>query len=305
MKIIRELAEYCGGAHAVTLGKFDGVHLGHQQLIQRVLKEEQLQSAVFTFSGSPAQLFQKVPPKVLFTEEEKTAYLEQLGVEECILFPFTRETAAMEPEAFIKEILVEKLQAKKIVIGSDYRFGRERRGDAKMLRLYSEQYGYELEVVEKLQYEGEVISSTRIGASVQKGNMEEASAMLGRPYSFSGTIIHGKSLGHTMGVPTINMELPKEKLVPPFGVYCSKTTVEGNTWLGISNIGCKPTVQKEKQNGIETHLFDCSAELYGKEATVELLHHTRGEISFPSVETLKQQLQQDIAEGKSYFSVVR
>lgn len=303
MKVITQTAGYDGADCAITLGKFDGIHRGHQQLFQKVLeaKNQNLKAAVFTFDCSPRQLFSAHPLTVLFTEQEKRNYLKQLGIDVYISYPFTKETAAMEAEQFIQEVLVNALHAKKIVVGTDYRFGRQRKGDAELLAAFAKEYGYELETVEKLKYEDEIISSTRIREAVSEGRMEEAAAMLGRPYSFSGTIIHGRSLGHTLGFPTINLQIPEEKVLPPYGVYCSETWIGGSHYLGISNLGCKPTVQKEAQYGIETHLFGCDGNLYGKHATVQLLHHTRPELRFPSVEALKAQLASDIENAKRYF----
>lgn len=193
MKVIRDLTQYDGAACAVTLGKFDGLHLGHQQLLRRIIELSQqeqnhstnskpLQTVVFTFDQSPNQLFSNASTALLMTEKEKLTFLEQYGIDVCILFPFTKDTAAIEPEDFIQSILIDSLHAKKIVIGPDYRFGSHRRGDADMLRLYSKQYGYELEVIEKLQYLDEPISSTRISVAIRNGNIHDAEEMLGRPY---------------------------------------------------------------------------------------------------------------------------
>ncbi|MGN0505483.1 MAG: bifunctional riboflavin kinase/FAD synthetase [Lachnospiraceae bacterium] len=302
MKIIKEITEYDGACCAITLGKFDGIHRGHQQLLHKVFdaKKQGLRAVVFTFDRSPSQLFSGEPFTALFTEREKQEYLRQLGMDTYILYPFTKETAAMEPEQFIKEILVDTLHAKKIVVGTDYHFGKQRKGDAEMLARFAGEYGYEFEAVEKLRYQGEIISSTRIREAVREGRMEEAEVMLGRPYSFSGTIEHGRGLGHTLGFPTINLKLSEEKILPPYGVYCSETWIDGVKYFGISNIGCKPTVQKEKQYGIETHLFDCDENLYGKDAVVQLLHHTRKEVQFHSVEELKLQLEKDVQDGRSF-----
>lgn len=304
MKVITQTAEYEGAGCVVTLGKFDGIHRGHRQLLHKVLEagKQGLKTLVFTFDRSPLQLFSSDPVSVLFTEQEKRDYLAQLGMDVYVSYPFTKETAAMEPERFIREILVNELHAKKIVVGTDYRFGKQRKGDVGLLAAFAAECGYELEAVEKLKYKDEIISSTRIREALKGGNIEDAAAMLGRPYSFSGMIVHGKSLGHTLGFPTINLRIPKEKVLPPYGVYCSKTWVDRTCYFGISNLGCKPTVQKEAQYGVETHLLGCTDNLYEKYATVQLLHHTRREVQFPTIEALKEQLSFDIEYAKQYFS---
>lgn len=303
MKVITQTAEYEGAGCVVTLGKFDGVHRGHQQLFYKVLeaKQQGLGAVVFTFDRSPLQLFSDRPVSVLFTEQEKRDYLAQLGMDIYISYPFTKETAAMEPEQFIKEILVKSLHAKKIIVGTDYRFGRQRKGDVALLAAFAEECGYELEAVEKLKYKGEAISSTRIKEALKSGSMEDAAAMLGRPYSFSGTIVHGRNLGHTIGFPTINLCIPEEKVLPPYGVYCSEAWVGESRYFGVSNLGCKPTVQKEAQYGIETHLLGCTDNLYGKQATVQFLHYMRQEVKFSTVEELRRHLASDIEYAKRYF----
>lgn len=303
MKVITQTAEYEGADCVVTLGKFDGIHKGHQQLLHKVLeaKEQGLRTVAFTFDRSPLQLFSDQPVSVLFTEKEKRDYLAQLGMDIYISYPFTKETAAMEPEKFIKEILVNELHAKKIIVGTDYRFGRQRKGDVVLLAAFAKECGYELETVEKLKYKGEVISSTRIRETIKNGNMEDVTAMLGRPYSFSGMIVHGRSLGHTIGFPTINLQIPEEKVLPPYGVYCSEAWIDGSHYFGISNLGCKPTVQKEAQYGIETYLLGCTDNLYGKHAMVQFLHHTRQEVKFSTMEALREQLAFDIECAKQYF----
>lgn len=304
MKVIRDCKEYSGAEAAVTLGKFDGVHRGHQRLLQAVFaaKQDGLEAVAFTFTQSPKSVLSAYPASALSTEKEKLLLLERAGMDDCVLFPFTLETAKMEAEEFIQRILVDHLHARKIVVGSDFRFGRDRRGDAALLRSLAKPLGYQVEVQEELCYAGEKISSTRIAAAIKEGAMTEATEMLGRPYGFTGPVIHGKHLGHTIGVPTINLEIPVGKVVLPYGVYVSQTRIDGKLYGGITNVGCKPTVQKEPVCGIETYLFDCRGDYYGKEAEVQLLFHTRPEMPFSSLQKLKQQLEKDIAEGRAYLS---
>lgn len=304
MKVIRECKDYSGAESAVTLGKFDGVHRGHQRLLQAVYaaKKDGLEAVAFTFTQSPKSVLSEYPASALSTEQEKLLLLERAGMDDCVLFPFTQETAKMAAEEFIQRILVDSLHAKRIVVGTDFRFGRGRQGDAALLKSRAETLGYQVEVQEELCYAGEKISSTRIAAAIKEGAMTESAEMLGRPYGFTGTVIHGKHLGHTIGVPTINLEVPAGKLVPPYGVYVSQTWIDGRRYGGITNVGCKPTVQTEPVCGIETYLFDCQGDYYGKEAEIQLLFHTRPEIPFSSLQELKQQLEKDIADGRAYLS---
>ena len=207
----------------------------------------------------------------------------------------------MEPEQFVKEILVDKLDAKVVVIGEDFRFGYKRRGDAQLLKELSSQYGYEVQVFEKVRVDGEIVSSTNIRKAIEDGNMEFAERMLGEPYSLSGEVVHGKKLGRELGMPTANVIPDKQKLLPPFGVYASKTLVDGIWYDGITNIGVKPTITEEKVRLAETFLFDYHGDLYGKEIRTNLYHFEREERKFESIDALKAQMEEDCQFGKEFF----
>lgn len=213
--------------------------------------------------------------------------------------PFVDEVMHMTPEAFIKEILVDKLHAKKVVVGKDFGFGYKRSGTAEMLKEMGPSLGFETEIIEKAEENGREISSTWAREELEQGNMEAVSGLLGYDYAVHGEIVHGHALGRTIGVPTINQIPPAEKLLPPFGVYVSEVKIEGKIYYGITNIGVKPTVQ-EKFTGVETNLFDCSEDLYGKHAEVSLLKFLRPEQKFASIDALKNQLDHDVAAGKKY-----
>ena len=254
------------GDSVVTLGKFDGLHRGHMLLIRRVLaigRTEGLETVVFTFDVPPQSKVQHVKPHQLLTNEERRARLEQLGMDCLVECPFVDEVMHMTPEAFIKEILVDKLHAKKVVVGKDFGFGYKRSGTAEMLKEMGQSLGFETEIIEKAEENGREISSTWAREELEQGNMEAVSGLLGYDYAVHGEIVHGHALGRTIGVPTINQIPPAEKLLPPFGVYVSEVKIEGKIYYGITNIGVKPTVQ-EKFTGVETNLFDCSEDLYGK-----------------------------------------
>lgn len=292
---------------AVALGKFEGIHRGHQLLMDEVKKQELhgLQSVVFTFDRpTRLTLTGDTKYKQIYTKEERKTILEKRGINILIEHPFTKEFAALTPERFIREVLVEKVGAKVIVVGTDFHFGKNRSGSILDLENL-EECGYHLIVVEKLQLDGKDISSTRIRASLEKGDMEEASALLGRNYSVSGEIIHGNALGRTIQVPTINQKVPSFKLLPPNGVYVSKIHWNDEVYYGITNIGTKPTVNDTNEKTVETNIFDFDKDVYGEKMVVELLHYHRKESRFSSVEALQTQLFKDIEFGKQFVAKIR
>ena len=289
---------------AVALGKFEGIHLGHQLLLNE-LKEKKslgLNSVVFTFDMPPrAAINGDKKFSQIFTKEERRRFLEQQGMDVMLEHPFTKEFAASSPEEFIENVLVKKVDAKVIVVGSDFHFGKKRSGSVANLRAMADRFGYDLIVKEKVQHEGKDISSTRIRELLEYGKMEKAAALLGRNYTIYGEVVHGKALGRTIQIPTINQIAEEVKLIPPNGVYVSKVHIDGETYHGVTNIGIKPTVEDSRIKGIETHIFDYSGDLYGKMVEVELLHFHRAELRFQNVEELKTQMQKDILFAKNYF----
>ncbi len=288
---------------AITLGKFDGLHKGHEMLIERVIehqKNDGVDSVVFAFDMAP--LYEKLEKKKesLITNEERVRRLLQ-RVDYLLECPFTDAVSKIEAEIFIKEILVKQFHAKYIVVGTDFRFGYRKKGDYHMLQQYGEEYGFHVEVIEKECYEGREISSTYIKEEVKKGNMQLAAHLLGYPYAVNGEVQYGKQLGRQLGFPTMNIVAPKEKLLPPNGVYVSSVLIDGKIYGGISNIGCKPTVSEKEQTGIETFLFDYDGDAYGKKIEVQFHEHVRVEKKFDSVEALRNQVGRDIAYGRKWF----
>lgn len=304
MLYISENMEFQLQNTAVSLGKFDGIHRGHRLLIDRILKEKEkgYTSVVFTFSLHPMSLFSDKELELIDTEEEKVEKLRGLGVDVLISYPFTRETANTEPEEFVRKILVEQLDAKVIVVGSDYRFGKHRKGDVDLLRRLSVEYGYELVVYDKLQVENYTVSSTLIRNELIAGHMEFVEELLGEPFKIKGEVVYGKQIGRTIGVPTVNQLVPEGKLMPPNGVYASHVFIDGRKYQGVTGIGYKPTVTDEKVKGVETFLFDYEGDLYGKPIEVELLHFSRPEYRFDSIEELKAAIQKDIEDAKEFFA---
>lgn len=288
----------------LSLGKFDGLHRGHELLMDYVFKKkkEGLKAAIFTFDIPPRKNVEHVQAQVLTTNEEKERLFENIGIDYLIECPFTEEIMCLEPEAFI-EMIVNQLNVKCMVVGTDFHFGHNRRGDYHLLLQYAPEYGYEVEVVDKMQEDGRDISSTFVREQIMAGNMEKANELLGYRYFVEGTILHGRKMGKAvLGIPTINLIPPEEKLLPPFGVYLSVTEWNGREYPGITNIGCKPTVEGVNPVGVETHIFDFDEDVYGKDVKVSFLKRVREEKKFESLDALKNQMRQDIETGKCYFS---
>ena len=287
----------------ITLGKFDGLHRGHQKLIERIKekREKNCKAVVFTFDVSPKSYILHTPPKYLLTYEERRELAENLGVDILAECPFTEELMHMEPEAFVKEYLVDRLHGEYLAVGPDFRFGYQRKGTPQLLKELGEKYGFRTEILEKEKYKDKDISSTYIREELDQGHIEEVNRLLGYPYFTKGEIVHGRQLGRTIGIPTANLIPPSEKKLPPNGVYITESMIQGKTYQGITNVGYKPTV-KENFLGVETYLFSCNADLYGQEAEVKFYRYLRPEIKFASLEELKNQMMKDIQKGKDYFN---
>lgn len=298
MKYLSDTTEfYSRMPSAVTLGKFDGLHRGHQKLIREIVrlqKDEGLYGIVFTIAPEHSP--------VLLTVREKQAILEKYGVDCMMRCPFIPEILGMEPEAFVSDVLVKKLKASYIVVGTDFRFGHNRCGDVNLLKALAEKYGYTLIVVEKECHEDREISSTYIKEALARGDMELVNTLLGFPYPVRQDIVHGKQLGRRIGMPTINQIPEERKLLPPQGVYFSDVVCRDLFCHGMTNVGYKPTVDGTFL-GVETYLYDVKADLYGQEAEVSIRKFRRPEMKFSSVEELKTQMEQDILSGKEYFGV--
>lgn len=290
---------------AVTLGKFDGLHLGHMQLIDLIIsyKKQGLTAIMFSFLLHPSNLFSEKEFELIYTEEEKIARLKRTGMDVLISYPFTEATRLMEPEEFIRDILVGQLDAKVIVVGNDFRFGIDRRGDVELLKNLENTYGYKVIACEKSKWRHEIISSSSIRQALKDGNMEKVNAMLGHAYSIRGEVVHGRKLGRTIGMPTTNLIPASNKLLPPCGVYSSKSRINGIYYPGVTNIGYKPTVGEDEQLGVETYIFDYSNDLYGKTIEVELHTYLRPELKFGSLEELIQRMKEDILEARMEFQL--
>ena len=308
MQIIQDLELFTiEGTGAVAIGKFDGIHVGHQALLKKILdkKQDGMQAVVFTFSPSPEEFFRGVELPVIDTIEEKRENFRRMGIDLLIEYPLTKESAAISPEDFMQKILWEKLHAGYVVSGTDLSFGDKGRGNAQMLSSFAKEHSFIYEEIEKVCIdveEGEQeVSSTVVREAIAKGEMDLVMKMLGRAYRIGGEVVHGKALGRTIQVPTVNIIPQKQKLLPPKGVYATVSYFDGRQILGVTNIGCKPTVSDEERIGVETHLFDFDEEIYGEYIVTWLLHYIRPEMKFDSLKALVDQLKQDEVSGRAYF----
>ncbi len=287
---------------AAAIGKFDGIHVGHRELIRRILscKEDGLAACVFTFEPSPAVFFGKADGAQLTTKEEKRLLFEQMGVDILIEFPLTTETAAMPAETFAREVLAEKMKVRFLAAGSDLSFGAKGAGNAALLERMGPELGFAVETIEKVCVDGATVSSTLVREQVEKGAMETVNKLLGMPYMIRGSVVYGNRIGRTIGFPTVNLLPDGDKLLPPCGVYFSEVAHGGHKYRAITNVGYKPTVTDERRLGVESYLYDFEDVIYDE--TIEVYFHKfhRPERRFGSLEELKNQLQADIEAGSKY-----
>ncbi len=286
----------------VTIGKFDGMHRGHEAIFKRMLdyRQQGLKIVIFTFDMPVSAVLNGGRSKVLTTRVEKRRIFKALGADYLIEFPFNEKTASISAEEFIDDFLVESLNMRAIVMGSDCRFGHRGIGTPEMLRRYAHNYGYEVEVIDKLTEDGDKISSTMIRHYIEQGELKKANNLLMYPYFFYGEVVHGNEIGRTISIPTVNLTPKENKLLVPNGVYFSRVDIEGVKYNSITNIGRKPTIEGQgvERITIESHIYDFDRDIYGKEVTVSILDFLRPEKKFKSLDALKEQLHKDIKQGE-------
>lgn len=297
MKLHQTLNSYPKSPSAITIGTFDGVHLGHQKIIKRlqaIAKEKGLQSVILTFFPHPRMVLQPaVEMKLLNTIEERQEILSQLGLDHLVIKEFTKEFSKLSAEQYVKDILVDGLNAKYIIIGYDHRFGKNRRADINDLIAFGKQYDFKVEEISVKDVEDVAVSSTKIRTALNNGDVVTANAFLGYNYFLTGTVIKGKQIGKQIDFPTANIFIKENyKLIPKNGVYVVKSKIENSLFFGMMNIGTNPTVDGTKQS-IEIHFFDFNGDLYNKKVKIELLGRLRDESKFDSLESLKSQLKID------------
>lgn len=289
----------------VTIGTFDGVHLGHQKIVAQITKNAHAlncESLVLTFFPHPRMVLQEgTEMKQLNTLNEKIALLDNLGIDNLVIHPFDKEFSRLTAEEFVKKVLVDVFKIKKIIIGHDHRFGRNRTATIGDLINFGETYGFEVEQISAEEINEVSISSTKIRNALLEGNTELAANYLGYDYSLTGIIFKGKQLGRTIGYPTANITIEEDyKLIPNNGVYIAKSVLNGKTVFGMMNIGTRPTVDGTKQT-IEINFFDFKQDLYGQKITIFLLHRMRSEQKFESIDALKNQLGKDKKTALSFI----
>lgn len=303
MKIINEKEFHIDEPTVVAIGKFDGIHLGHVELIKHILEAKTklgCKSAVFTFNVSAASFFAGKDIKEITTLSEKRVIFDSLGMDYLVEFPLDNETAGILPEDFIKDIMKGMMNMKYIVAGEDVSYGKYGKGDADLLRKLSESLDYRVEIIDKVKYDLKDISSTYVRDEITLGHMDMVTKLLGHPYSFAGVVESGHKLGRTLGFPTMNLYPDEAKILPPMGVYYSEVLYEDATYPGLTNIGVRPTVSNDNCVSVETYLFDFDMDMYGKEIITRILDFKRPEIKFDSKEALKAQMEIDLRDGRKY-----
>ena len=309
MTIYNNINEFYSKDNTIlTIGTFDGVHLGHQKVLERLTNaaiENNLESTVLTFFPHPRTILNPNKPlKLINSVKERTDLLKRSKIDNLIIHPFDKIFSELDPEKYVVEVLVKKLKAKIILIGYDHKFGKNRTADITDLKEYGEKYGFKVIEIKAEEISNIAISSTKIRKAISEGNISTTKKYLGYDFSLSGEIVHGKSIGRTLGFPTANVEVKEEyKLIPKNGVYLIQSTIDHNEYFGMMNIGIKPTINKSSKT-IEVNFFEFEGDLYNKKITVSIKQFIRDEIKFDSLELLKSQIQKDKVNCNSIIDII-
>ena len=288
----------------VTVGTFDGVHVGHQAILRYLNERAEAvggRSTVVTFDPHPREVVRGEHVPLLTTLEERSALLAEHGVERFVVLPFTRDLSMLEPEAYVEEVLIGQVGLREIVIGYDHAFGRNRKGNRQTLERLGAEHGFSVDVIPEQIEHGITVSSTAIRRLLrEEGDVREAAALLGRPYTLAGTVVRGARRGRTIGFPTANLHVEgKRKLVPKLGVYAVRVAWNGEPFGGMMNVGRRPTFEEEGAVSVEVHLFDFDGDLYGETLRVTFVERVRDEVRFDGPDALVAQLRRDEAESRS------
>lgn len=288
----------------LTLGVFDGLHLGHQRIMQTVVERAKAINAVptaITFDPHPrAVLFPENTPPLLQTLDQRLAAFAVLGIEQAIVVNFNKDFAAQNAEIFLSEVIHDRLQSKEVYLGKGFAFGKNRGGNIELLRRMSEELGFFADEVPEVSLRGRRISSSKIRELLAEGRVNRARAMLGRPYGIEGQIIKGDQRGRTIGFPTANLK-PKNRVIPKYGVYATANLIGGVWRRSVTNVGVRPTFDGDKEPSIESYIFDFDGDLYGDVLRVRFLHRIRDERKFNGIEELKAQIARDSNRALDYF----
>lgn len=305
MKLLDSYDQIHLNQSAITIGGYDGIHLGHRMLIRSMVeygRENNVPSILITFNPSPYIFFKRSHNSGNITlPHERAEIIEQIGVDYLITLPFTNELANIPANVFISE-LVNHLGMNSLWIGVDFSLGKNREGDQKSLQKLERTLNFKLFIIPQLILQNSIVSSTRIRNLIADGNVKEAARLLGRPFAIENEVIHGARVGHKIGVPTINMMFPRGKLLPPLGVYVTRICVDGVWAKGITAIGVRPTFYQEGDLVIETFMPGKTGDVYGKTAKVELLDFVRPEMKFGSMKELQNQISRDVEYMDQYFT---
>lgn len=291
----------------VTIGTFDGVHEGHRKLIHRIreaAREIGGETLALTFFPHPRMVLypEEHGVELLNTSNEKIKLLEEAGLDHLVIHPFDAEFAGMTSEEFVKKVLVKKLKAAKLVIGYDHKFGKQREGSFDDLLRMGPKYGFSVEKISEKDVNDIAVSSTQVRKALKSGDIATATAFLGRPYSLSGTVIHGNKIGRTIGFPTANIHLPETyKLIPAEGVYVVEVELMNESFHGMLSIGRRPTIEEKGELSIEVYILNFNREIYGSEITLRFLDRIRGDIKFNSLDELTKQINNDLVYTLNYF----
>lgn len=289
----------------VTIGTFDGVHIGHQKILRKLLQsanDKQMNSVVLTMFPHPRMVLQKESNiKLLLTIDERIEMLKHFGIENIVVKEFTQEFANLTPLEYVEDILVNELNAHQLIIGYDHHFGKNRSANIDDLKNFGKQFNFEVAEISALEVEEVAVSSTKIRKSLSIGDIETANAFLGYNYFVTGTVVKGRGIGRTINFPTANIFVNEDyKLIPKNGVYVVKSTIDNKSVYGMMNIGTKPTVDGENQS-IEVNFLNLNKDLYGFNLKIEMLHRLRDEVKFESLHKLQEQLQLDRLETEAYI----
>lgn len=308
MKIHRDLNFFDAKNPVLTIGTFDGVHLGHRKIINRLHDIAQSiggESVIFTFDPHPRKVVapSETNLRLLTTLEEKIALFELSGIDHLIVFPFTPEFAQLSYAQFVEQILVGQIHTRHLVVGYDHKFGKNREGDFEFLQSCAEKFGFTVEKLDVLLMNESNVSSTKIREAIQHGDFDTANAYLGYPFTLNGTVVSGQQLGRQIEFPTANIEASDpDKIIPGYGVYAVKVRVLGKEFCGMLNIGNRPTVnQNADHRSIEVYILDFDSDIYGRPIEVRFFKKMRDEQKFASIDALKQQLFSDREATISYF----
>jgi len=305
MKLYRDLEKFNTTTDTViTIGNFDGVHIGHQKIIGKVVElsnKYNFEPVLFTFNNHPMSHF-GADIELIMPESKKIELIFDKGIKHLISIDFTDEFASMPAELFVREILVKKLKGRYIVVGYDYRFGKKRQGDFNLLNMLSSKYGYNAIKIDKVEIDNMTVSSTNIRRLIKEGNIELANKMLGREFEMEGVVTDGDNLGKLIGYPTANIN-HNNYIIPKYGVYITKTFIEQQEYPSLTNVGIRPTIVDKNELRIETYILNFDKDIYGKNVKISFLKYLREEMKFDSFNQLKMKIDEDVKIAKEFFKL--